>query len=253
MTPARAIEAGADYLVVGRPVVEARDPKAAADAHRRRDRTSNGKMREAEMAKGYWIANVDVPQSGRLQALRRRLAGHLPQVRRRATSTRGGKTEVVEGKRRSRIVMIEFPELRGGARPAIARPNTPRPCAAAGRRGCRFDRDRRLRRPAAVVAFQSSGGNMPKGYWIAQVDVTNDEGYKPYAMANPAIFRNSAAASSSAPASPRRRKARPAPATSSSSFPTMKPRAPATTRRNIRKHHAAPAARDRRYSHHRGL
>ena len=32
MTPARAIEAGADYLVVGRPVVEARDPKAAADA-----------------------------------------------------------------------------------------------------------------------------------------------------------------------------------------------------------------------------
>jgi orotidine-5'-phosphate decarboxylase len=32
MTPARAIEAGADYLVVGRPVVEAADPKAAADA-----------------------------------------------------------------------------------------------------------------------------------------------------------------------------------------------------------------------------
>src|SRR5690242_6376066 len=32
MSPARAIEAGADYLVVGRPIVEARDPKAAADA-----------------------------------------------------------------------------------------------------------------------------------------------------------------------------------------------------------------------------
>ena len=32
MTPARAIEAGADYLVVGRPIVEARDPKASADA-----------------------------------------------------------------------------------------------------------------------------------------------------------------------------------------------------------------------------
>jgi orotidine-5'-phosphate decarboxylase len=31
MTPARAVETGADYLVVGRPVVEARDPKAAAD------------------------------------------------------------------------------------------------------------------------------------------------------------------------------------------------------------------------------
>src|SRR3982075_4786326 len=31
MTPARAIGAGADYLVVGRPILEASDPKAAAD------------------------------------------------------------------------------------------------------------------------------------------------------------------------------------------------------------------------------
>jgi orotidine-5'-phosphate decarboxylase len=32
MSPARAIASGADYLVVGRPVVEAGDPKASADA-----------------------------------------------------------------------------------------------------------------------------------------------------------------------------------------------------------------------------
>jgi orotidine-5'-phosphate decarboxylase len=32
MTPARAIEAGANYLVVGRPVLEAPEPKVIADA-----------------------------------------------------------------------------------------------------------------------------------------------------------------------------------------------------------------------------
>ena len=32
VTPARAIKAGADYLVVGRPVVETADPRSAADA-----------------------------------------------------------------------------------------------------------------------------------------------------------------------------------------------------------------------------
>ena len=30
---------------------------------------------------------------------------------------------------------------------------------------------------------------MAKGYWIARVDVSSDEGYKPYAAANPAIFK----------------------------------------------------------------
>ena len=29
---------------------------------------------------------------------------------------------------------------------------------------------------------------MAKGYWIARVDVHNEEGYKAYALANPAIF-----------------------------------------------------------------
>ena len=30
---------------------------------------------------------------------------------------------------------------------------------------------------------------MPKGYWIGRVEVKSDEGYKPYAMGNQAIFK----------------------------------------------------------------
>ncbi|HMA58404.1 MAG TPA: DUF1330 domain-containing protein [Pseudolabrys sp.] len=30
---------------------------------------------------------------------------------------------------------------------------------------------------------------MAKGYWIGRVDVRNDEGYKPYAAGNQAIFK----------------------------------------------------------------
>jgi uncharacterized protein (DUF1330 family) len=30
---------------------------------------------------------------------------------------------------------------------------------------------------------------MPKGYWIGRFDLKNDEGYKPYAAANAAIFK----------------------------------------------------------------
>ena len=64
MTPARAIAAGADYLVVGRPVLEAADPKAAADAIQAEIAQalslSQSNRKETQMAKGYWIARIDV-------------------------------------------------------------------------------------------------------------------------------------------------------------------------------------------------
>jgi uncharacterized protein (DUF1330 family) len=30
---------------------------------------------------------------------------------------------------------------------------------------------------------------MPKGYWVGRVDVSNPEGYQPYTVNNPAIFK----------------------------------------------------------------
>src|SRR5205085_2326354 len=52
MTPGRAIAAGADYLVVGRPVLEAADPKAAADAMRAEILQALGKEQTGENTNG---------------------------------------------------------------------------------------------------------------------------------------------------------------------------------------------------------
>ena len=42
-----------------------------------------------------------------------------------------------------------------------------------------------------MIIVTEGEGRLPmaKGYWIARVDVKNEEGYKPYAAANPAIFK----------------------------------------------------------------
>jgi len=60
------------------------------------------------MAKGYWIANVDVRNADGYKEY----VALLPDIFRKFGGryvTRGGKMEVVEGKNRSRVVIIEFP------------------------------------------------------------------------------------------------------------------------------------------------
>jgi uncharacterized protein (DUF1330 family) len=61
------------------------------------------------MPKGYWIALVDVKN---MDGYRNNYVAGLPDVFRKHGGryvTRGGKTEVVEGSTRSRVVVIEFP------------------------------------------------------------------------------------------------------------------------------------------------
>ena len=45
------------------------------------------------------------------------------------------------------------------------------------------------RRDRSGVGGSRQGVNMAKGYWIAHIDVTDNDGYAPYVAANPAIFR----------------------------------------------------------------
>lgn len=60
------------------------------------------------MAKGYWVANIDVTDMDGYKAYVAANAEPFHQFGARFL-TRGGKTEAVEGKLRSRVVVIEFP------------------------------------------------------------------------------------------------------------------------------------------------
>ena len=60
------------------------------------------------MPKGYWIANVDVRNADGFKGY----TAALPEVLRKYGArylTRGGRTEVMEGNSRSRIIIMEFP------------------------------------------------------------------------------------------------------------------------------------------------
>lgn len=60
------------------------------------------------MAKGYWVASVDVTDMDEYQKYRAALAAPFRKFGGRFL-TRGGQSDPVEGKLRSRVVLIEFP------------------------------------------------------------------------------------------------------------------------------------------------
>jgi uncharacterized protein (DUF1330 family) len=60
------------------------------------------------MAKGYWVASVDVRDMDAYQKYRAALAAPLREFG-GVFLTRGGQAEQVEGKLRTRVVILEFP------------------------------------------------------------------------------------------------------------------------------------------------
>lgn len=62
------------------------------------------------MSKGYWVANVDISNP---DEYKKYVAANAVPFRKYGAKflTRGGKSEMVEGKLRSRVVILEFPSF----------------------------------------------------------------------------------------------------------------------------------------------
>jgi uncharacterized protein (DUF1330 family) len=139
------------------------------------------------MAKGYWIPHIDVKDPEGYKAY----MAATPDAHRKYAGralVRGGRSEVVEGRMRSRNIVREFPDYA---------------TALACYRSPEYQRAKPLRLPHSdgdfVIVEGYDGAQPPqsatppsaaalKGYWIGHVDITDPEGYKPYMAANAMPF-----------------------------------------------------------------
>jgi uncharacterized protein (DUF1330 family) len=100
------------------------------------------------MSKGYWVANVDISD---LDQYKKYAAANAEAFRKYGGKflTRGGKSEMVEGKLRSRVVILEFPSFEA----ALACYRSPEYAAA-----------KKLREPASladIVVLEGYDGSQP--------------------------------------------------------------------------------------------
>ena len=134
------------------------------------------------MAQGYWIPHIDVHDPEGYKTYMAATSEAHRKYGGRAL-VRGGAWEAVEGQSRSRHVLREFPDYAA---------------ALACYRSPEYQRAKPLRLSHATADFvvvegydgvqpqssSSSSAGGRKGYWIAHVDVTDPEGYKPYMAAD---------------------------------------------------------------------
>ena len=125
------------------------------------------------MPKGYWLPQIDVSD---MEGYRAYMAA-TPPVHEKyhgIALVRGGRSEVVEGRARSRCVIREFPDYAA---------------ALACYRSEEYQRARTLRLPHSQGDFVIAEGcddpeqsaaapGAKKGYWVVHLDVTDLEAYK---------------------------------------------------------------------------
>jgi uncharacterized protein (DUF1330 family) len=138
------------------------------------------------MPKGYWLPQIDV---GNPEGYKAYMAATPPAHQKYGgvALVRGGRSEVVEGHGRARIVIRQFPDYAA---------------ALACYRSDEYQSARQLRLAHSACDFlivegyeddEPQSGAPPaaagsKGYWIAQIDVVEPEGYKAYVAALPAVI-----------------------------------------------------------------
>jgi uncharacterized protein (DUF1330 family) len=139
------------------------------------------------MTKGYWIPHLDVPDMEKFQAYRT-TADSWHRTNGSTLLARGGRREVMEGKMRARNVLREFPSFEA----ALAAYRSPEYTRAHALREGHADCDFLIvegydgPQPPPIDSQPAAGAR--KGYWIAHVDITDPEGYKPYQAANATPF-----------------------------------------------------------------
>jgi uncharacterized protein (DUF1330 family) len=129
------------------------------------------------MPKGYWLPQIDVSD---MEGYKAYMAATPPahEKYQGVALARGGRSETVEGRVRSRCVIREFPDYA---------------TALACYRSDEYQRARPLRLPHSQCDFVIAEGfddpqparpaaapGAKKGYWIVHLDVTDAEAYKAY-------------------------------------------------------------------------